>query len=74
MDDTVEKRLVRVRKLIQEAHDAAAGIPIDAAHEHSKITASALRTAILPGLDLLSLTIGGLLKDGQPKPFGDGLV
>lgn len=73
MDDTVQTRLTKAKRLIQEAHDVIAGIPSGAAREHHKDTAPALTTMVLPGLDLLTQTISGLLKDGQPKPFEKGL-
>lgn len=73
MDDTVQTRLTKARKLIQEAHDVIAAIPSGAAREHHRDTAGTLTAMVLPGLDLLTKTISGLLKDG-PQPYSADLA
>jgi len=73
MDDTVYRRLTKARKLIQQAHDEIAGIPSGAAREHHQDTAGTLVTMVLPGLELLTKTISGLLQDG-PHPYDHDLA
>jgi len=72
MDDTVYQRLSKARKLIQQAHDEIAAIPSGAAREHHPDTSGTLLSMVLPGLELLTKTISGLLRDG-PHPYDHDL-